>query len=237
MAPAPPEPSIVQQAVDALRASLDIERDVAAIGPWPVAVGFIVGGFLLLLWGFRLYRLEAILMGVAIGALAGLAVAAWLQVNWIACLVAGALVCGVVAWPLVRVIWAIAFGANVAVVAALVTAAAAPASSEGLLLGAAVAGFVVGTAVGFMIFRFIVILASSLTGGAVLVLGVLRLVTLVPSLGDPVMACLRSMPWLALVLVLVPAVFGVIAQLGDEKTLPRKSRKSARKKEAKEAED
>ena len=227
----------MQQAVDALRASLDIERDVAAIGSWPVALGFIVGGILLLLWGFRLYRLEAILMGVAIGALAGLAVSAWIQINWIACLAVGALVCGVVAWPLVRVIWAMAFGANMAIAAALVTAVLAPACSEGLLIGAAAAGFVVGTAIGFMIFRFIVILASSLTGGAVLVLGVLRLVTFVPSLGDPVMAALKAMPWLALVLVLVPAVFGVIAQLGDEKTLPRKSRKSARKKEAKEAED
>jgi len=227
----PPEPSTIQQLYDALRASLDVQRDIAAVGPWPVAAGFVVVGILFLLWGFRLYRFGAILCGVAYGAAAGFLVATWLSVNEVACVIAGAAILGLLAWPLVKAVWALMCGVILAWVGGLAVWFFTPASGEVAWVAATAAGFVVGVALGFAVFRFATIFSASLSGGMMLVLGVLRLTAFVPSIGDPVMKALVGVPWLFWALPIVPAVFGLIFQLGDPQTLPGSKRPKKKKSE------
>jgi len=237
LAPVPPDPSAVPQALEALRAGLDLPGKLESFAPWQAALFVIPIGILFLLYGFRLYRVLAIVLFAMLGLVLGLVVAGLLQVNATAGMVVGALVLGVLAWPLVRLAWAVTCGVLGAAIVGLVTWALVPSGGEVVWAVAAGVGFLIGAVAGTVCFRVMVIVATSVYGGTLLVWGTLRLTLLVPSIGDPVMASLAALPWLLGILVLVPGVFGVIAQLGDEKTLPKKSRKSARRKGTRETEE
>jgi hypothetical protein len=196
--------------------------DVLRQDPWealrqlhPVAAGILlVIGVAFLLYGFRIYKLLVIIAYAAVGIFLGALVAAALHFNPLIGMAGGAIILGLLAWPLYLVGWGLIGGAVLAALAAAVTQHFTP-SPVYQGIAAAVAG-ILGIVLTILLMRTLIIIITSIVGAVALVEGALRLVLLVPSLGDPVMATLQAHVWLQAAVVVVPAVVGMILQTADK---------------------
>jgi len=200
----------------------------------PLEAGLLLApiGLVFLLYGFKLYKWLVSVVFAGIGAAAGMALTSYLGWDVLLGAIAGALVLGLMAWPLHRAGWGLLGGAVFGVVAALLMKTQTP----NVTFTAIVAGvaFVGGFVLTLVLMRPLIILVTAVLGAAVLVQGALRLSLIQPSVGDPVMRTLEDKPYLAAILVALPALVGFILQWRDTAA---KGKAAAKRKKAEEAEE
>lgn len=182
-------------------------------------------GIAFLLYGFRLYRWLVVIAYVGIGVVLGMAAAAFFNFNQSVGIIAGAILLGVLAWPLHRAGWGVLGGILFAVVFREV---AAVMGIEGWLPLAliSVVAFLAGVALTVLLLKPLIVLITSLVGGTFLALGALSLAALWPALGGPVEKAIDARPYVPVVVVLVLAVVGSMLQVVDTARGRSKKRKA-----------
>lgn len=203
-----------------------------ALSPLEAGLLLVPMGLVFLLYGFKLYKLLVSLVFAGIGAGLGGALAA--GVGWSAMLgmIAGALVLGLLAWPLHRIAWGLLGGAILGGAAVLLVSAR---SQDPILLAiVATVIFAGGFILTLLVMRPLIILVTAILGAAVLVQAILRLSLLWPSFGDPVAAMLQAKPYLLALLVALAAALGFLLQWRDT---GGKAKAAAKKKKASEEQD
>ncbi|KPK47071.1 MAG: hypothetical protein AMK72_08905 [Planctomycetes bacterium SM23_25] len=194
---------------------------VAAVLLVPVGIAF-------LLYGFRLYRWLVVIAYVGIGVVVGMAAALYLDFSQPAGIMVGAIVLGVLAWPLHRVAWGILGGVLFAVIFVEVADVIEIRGSTPLFLIGAVA-FVAGMALTVLLMKPLIVVITSLVGATFVAVGTLSLTMAWPTLGGPVDRVINARPYVPVVIVLLLAFVGSILQLidtGDSKKKRKKQRSS-----------
>jgi len=206
--------------------------DSAFIEPWrnlyeshpAVAAAILVPvGLAFLLWGFRLYRWLVVLAYVGIGIMLGLAAAEYFAFNPSVGIMVGAIVLGVLAWPLHRLGWGLLGGLVFAT--ALVAAASLLGIESRLHLALiGVVAFVAGVGVTLLLMKPIIIVITALGGAGLVAAGVLRLTMLWPVPWGPISRTLDARPYVFAVIVLVLAAVGSVLQVFDTAKKKKKKR-------------
>lgn len=198
-----------------------------ALSPLEAGLLLVPMGLVFLLFGFKLYKLLVSLVFAGIGAGLGGALAACVGWSAILGMVAGALVLGLLAWPLHRIAWGFLGGAILGGAAVLLLSAR---SQDPILLAiVATVIFAGGFILTLLLMRPLIILVTAILGAAVLVQAILRLSLLAPSFGDPVASMLQAKPYLLAILVAIPAALGFLLQWRDTSAA---AKASSRKKKA-----
>jgi hypothetical protein len=226
-----------QEAAQLVIPSLDtamqyVWQRLGALHPLEAGLLLLPVGLVFLLYGFKLYKWLVSVVYAGIGASAGAAVALWLGWDVILGTIAGALLLGLLAWPLHRVGWGLLGGALFGGAAVILMRAQTP----NVTYIAAVAGvaFIGGFVLTLILMRPLIILVTSVIGAAVVVQGALRLSLIQPAFGDPVLATLEAKPYLLAILVAIPALLGFILQW---RNTAGKGKAAAKRKKAEEAEE
>jgi len=194
---------------------------------WLVATSIIsvLAGLAFLVWGFRLYRWLVVLMFVVIGIVVGIELANYFGFSQSIGIVAGAVVLGVVAWPLHRVGWGMLGGIVFSVVFAGFAAYAGIEGRLELILIAVVA-FVAGAAVTMLLMKPLIIVITSLVGASVLTEGTVALTMLWPSVGAAVIRVMETRSYILMIVTLVLAAVGSAMQVFDTSEKKKKQRSS-----------
>jgi len=195
---------------------------------WLVAMAIlsVLAGLAFLVWGFRLYRWLVVLMFVVIGIAVGIEAANYFGFSQSIGIVAGAVVLGVLAWPLHRAGWGMVGG----IVFVLVfTGFAAYVGIEGRLelILIAVVAFVAGAAVTMLVMKPLIIVITSLVGASALTEGTVALTMLWPSVGAAVIRVMETRPYILAIATLVLAAVGSAMQVVDTSQKKKKKKSSA----------
>jgi len=195
---------------------------------WLVAMAIlsVLAGLAFLVWGFRLYRWLVVLMFVVIGIAVGIEAANYFGFSQSIGIVAGAVVLGVLAWPLHRAGWGMVGG----IVFVLVfTGFAAYVGIEGRLelILIAVVAFVAGAAVTMLVMKPLIIVITSLVGASALTEGTVALTMLWPSVGAAVIRVMETRPYILAIATLVLAAVGSAMQVVDTSRKKKKKKSSA----------
>jgi hypothetical protein len=209
------EPGSLQATVPPLEEVLrDLWQHVAAT-PVLEAVLILIIGLVFLLYGFKLYKWLVSVAYAIIGAILGGLVAANFGFEALIGIIAGALVLGILAWPLHRLAWGL-LGAALFFVVAAVLMRSHTASAVYVYAVAGVAA-VAGFALTLLVMRPLIILVTAVLGAAMIVQAALRLAMIQPTVSDPVVTMLQAKPYMLAILVGVPALLGIIIQWRDTK--------------------
>ena len=181
-------------------------------------------GIAFLLYGFRLYRWLVVIAYVGIGVVLGMAAALYLNVNQSVGIMLGAIILGVLAWPLHRAAWGVLGGIAFAVIFVEVADVIGIEGRTPVFLIGAVA-LVAGIALTVLIMKPLIVVMTSLVGGTFLTLGALSLTTLWPTLGGPVDRVIAARRYIPVVIVLLLAGVGSILQLLDTSETKKKKKK------------
>ena len=169
-----------QQAFELLRQ--DPWAALRDVHPVEAAVLVIIG-VAFLLYGFRIYKVLVIIAYAIVGVFLGAVVASGLNFNPLVGMIGGAILLGLLAWPLYLVGWGLLGGAVMACSAVMVTQHFTPSPIyQGI---AAAAAGVLGIVLTIMLMRTLVIIITSVVGAFLLVEGVLRLILLFPPWATP----------------------------------------------------
>jgi len=194
-----------------------------------VAVLLIPAGVLSLLYGFRIIKGMVVIYSSVGGAACGW----WLVTevlgrpeHWWAGLLAGGLIMAALAWPLVNVFVGL-YGAAAGGVAGYAVAQAFG-GGQAMLLGAAV-GVVLGAILAAVVFRFMIVLTTSVLGAHMAVVGAVALLYRAEEVSSPLKTAFAERPYLLPVAVAVPALIGVAYQL--YRSEGRESKEDAKKKD------
>jgi len=189
----------------------------------------VLAGLAFLLWGYRLYRWLVVVLFVVIGIVGGTEAAAYFGFNQSLGIVAGAIVLGILAWPLHRVGWGMVGGLLFALV--LAGFAAYVGIESRLALGViAVVAFVAGAAVTLLLMKPLIIVITSLLGASVLTEGTVALALFWPTVGRAVVRVMESRPYVLVIATLVLAAVGSAMQVFDTSE-EKKSRKASERKD------
>ena len=194
---------------------------------WYIAVLLIPLGVVSMLYGYRIFKGVVIVYSSVLGAIGGWCLTSMLLDQpgwaWLGVLV-GAAVMALLAWPLVR--YFVCFWGAVA--GALAGDAVAQAVGDGgaMLIGVAL-GVVLGALLAALVFRFMVILTTSVVGAHLAVFGLAALLYRVDRVGAILRDRLVSSSMLLPLVVAVPALFGLVYQIWHSKR--RESREAAGK--------
>ena len=163
--PAPANAAVAIPSLDALMRNL-WDR-FHALSPLEAGLLLLPIGLVFLLYGFKLYKLLVSVVFAGIGAGLGGALAAYLGWNVILGTIAGALVLGLLAWPLHRIAWGLLGGAILGGAAVLLVSAR---SQDPILLAiVATVIFAGGFILTLLVMRPLIILVTAILGAAVLV--------------------------------------------------------------------
>jgi len=195
--------------------------------PMAAAVLLVPVGIAFLLYGFRLYRWLVVLAYVGIGVVLGMAAALYLEFSQPAGIMVGAVVLGVLAWPLHRAAWGILGGLLFAVIFVEVADVVNIRGATPLVLVGAVA-FIAGVALTVLLMKPLIVVITSLVGAVFVALGTLSLTKWWPPVGDPVERVIDARPYMPVVIVLFLAAVGSVLQVLD--TAESKKKKKKRKK-------
>ncbi|MBM4018521.1 MAG: hypothetical protein FJ288_09380 [Planctomycetes bacterium] len=181
----------------------------------PLEAGLLLAplGLVFLLYGFRLYKWLVSVVFAFLGAALGGVAAAGLGWNAMFGMIAGALVLGLLAWPLHRAGWGLLGGGLFGGAAFLALAARAtdPVLAVVLAAVASVGGFVLT----IFLMRPLIIMVTAVIGAAALVEAVLRLSLLAPSFGGRVVGMMEDRPAMLAILVAIVAATGFLLQWRD----------------------
>jgi len=197
--------------------------------PLTAAALLVPVGIAFLLYGFRLYRWLVVIAYVGIGVVLGMAAALYLNVNQSVGIMLGAIILGVLAWPLHRVAWGVLGGVLFAGIFVEVAYMMDIRATMPLFLVGAVA-FVAGIALTVLLLKPLIVVITSLVGATFVALGVLSLTRWWPALGGPVERVIDVRPYIPVVIMLVLAAVGSLLQLVD--TGASRKKKKKRKKSA-----
>jgi len=210
----PEQQEAAQAAIPSLAAVQEyVWQRLAALHPLEAGLLLLPLGLVFLLYGFKLYKWLVSVVYAGVGAAAGTALAAYMGWEMILGMLAGALLLGLLAWPLHRVGWGLLGAALFGGAAVILMRAQTP----NVTYIAAVAGvaFIGGFILTLVLMRPLIILVTSVIGAAVVVMGALRLSLIQPVFGDPVLRTLEAKPYLLAILVALPALLGFILQWRD----------------------
>ena len=194
------------------------------------AVVFLVVGLLCLFNGYRYYKAATVTLALLIGACVGYALGKQIGAQWI---VAGCLglLMATVSFSLMKYAVAVLGGLTGAYIganawSAIAQIAADPSSNEEVTqtywIGALV-GLVVFGMLAFILFKLTIVLFTSISGSTIAVLGVITLLLQVPMVQNQVEDGLKAHAAIIPLLVLVPAIIGLILQ----ETNPDKAHEAA----------
>ncbi|MFH1616084.1 MAG: hypothetical protein ABIG61_13490 [Planctomycetota bacterium] len=185
---------------------------------WLQAVIFISFGTVYLVYGWRVFKIFVTINFALLGMFVGIGIGSRIGYTvWGG--VAGLAVSAAVAVPLMR--WAVSVLGAVA--GGLLTAAiwyAVGLPNEYIIAGALV-GIVAGGMISFIIFKFAVILFTSLQGGILIIAGGLALLYLHPQTSEQVQELALHEKWFLPVLLFIPTIVGMILQNKFVKKSPK----------------
>ncbi len=184
-----------------------------------VAAIFVVTGLVCLLQGYKLYKGVVILLALILGGVVGYRLGLHIQAEII---VAGclAVLLAVVAWPFMKYAVALAGGLAGAFIGANTWTAladqinattGATVSPEAYWAGALM-GIILFGMLSFILFELSVVLFTSVSGSVLAVLGIIALLLQVPSWREAIGGSLKAHPMVVPLLVIVPAVIGLVIQ-------------------------
>ena len=196
--------------------------------PMAAAVLLVPVGIAFLLYGFRLYRWLVVLAYVGIGVVLGMAAALYLGFSQPAGIMVGAVVLGVLAWPLHRAAWGLLGGMLFAVIFVEIADMVNIRGATPLVLVGAVA-FIAGIALTVLLMKPLIVVITSLVGAMFLALGTLSLTEWWPPVGDPVERVIHARPYVPVVIVLLLAAVGSMLQVFDTAESRKKKKKKSKK--------
>ena len=213
-----PDASLLERLVKAPLASpAEYVQVLGQTEPLMAAV-MLVGGMLLLLAGWRVFRLWVVLNALVVGALLGDALGGRLGQHDYRVLFAlgGAVLTAALAWPLMRyaisMLGGLAGGALGYGIWRSVCAAAGRTDWLPYDWIGAVAGLVVLGVLAFFIFRFVIIVSTSLQGAVLVVTGILAIVIRFDWARLRLEELLIQSPHLLPFLISLPALIGLVCQ-------------------------
>jgi hypothetical protein len=174
-------------------------------------------GLAFLLYGYRVYKALVILVFALAGGLIGMVLGAYAGLGGTTSIIGmagGALVLGLLAWPLHRVGWGVLGGIAFAFVFAGFADSAGVRGQEYMYLIAG-GSFVLGLALTIWLFRPLLVVITSLVGAMFLAVGVLRLTSLRASFGERILEYLNANKYVLALAMLVLAGVGAIMQWRD----------------------
>ncbi len=180
---------------------------------WYIAAGLIPLGVVSLLYGYRIFKGVVTVYSSVLGAIGGWWLTSMLLGQggwaWLGALVGAALM-ALLAWPLVR--YFVCFWGAVAGALAGYAVAQAVGDGRAMLIGVAV-GVVLGALLAALVFRFMVILTTSVVGAHLAVFGLAALLYRVDRVGAILRDRFVASGILLPLVVAVPALFGLIYQI------------------------
>ncbi len=185
-------------------------------------------GLVYLLQGWKIFKVLVVANAAILGAMVG----AWIgehlhgEHTWLYAGIAGAVIFGAVAWPAWKFAISIMGGLAGSVIGfvtwgAIANAAGSASPQANAWVGALIGLITLGL-LAFVIFRFVVVVFTSLQGSGMVVFALLALLMESPRLFEPILRSIRTNTYLLPLLVAVPAVIGIAVQ---ETQLARKARK------------
>jgi hypothetical protein len=210
--------------------------NLSAVRPVVAGIVMIILGVGFLLYGYPLYKLLVIIIFAAAGFFVGIAASAALGLSPVIGMIAGPLVLGLLAWPLVRLAWGLLGGAAFAIVFAGFAKSSGVASQGYLYLIGSVS-FLAGLIVTFLLVRPLIIILTSVTGALLLVEGSMQILAkLSPTTGERLAKSIADQPWIMIAIVLPIAIIGALLQFKHKQVVGeggggggKKSRKSDKK--------
>lgn len=187
---------------------------------WVVGMIFLVVGLTCMLQGYKLYKGVVIITALLLGAIVGYKLGQSIQAEVIVAGCLGVLL-AVVAWPFMK--FAVAacgalagafIGANAwSAIANHINAASEAASLDpNAYWAGALVGLVLFGLLSFILFELSVVVFTSFSGSVLAVLGVITLLLQVPAWRESVAASIQANPLIMPMLVIVPAVIGLVLQ-------------------------
>ena len=207
----------------------DLTEDLAHMSiVW--AVVFFAAGIVTLLHGYRFYKTVTVIMALLIGSVAGYYLGNTIESAPIVAACLGILL-PVVAFPLMKYAVAIMGGLAGAFVGANTWFAAAqllndPARTQSMednvWVGALIGVIVLGM-LSFILFKLCVVVFTSVSGSTLAVIGAIALLLQVPGINQNVQQSITAHPVVVPLLVLVPAIIGLIWQETQNTGAPEKA--------------
>jgi hypothetical protein len=182
------------------------------------SVVFLVVGLLCLFNGYRYYKAMTVTLALLIGACVGYALGKKIGAQWIVAGCTGALL-ATICFPLMKYAVAVLggltgayLGANMwSAIARLTTGDGAEQIAQNYWVGALL-GLVLFGMLAFVLFKLTIIIFTSVSGSTITVLGVIALLLQIPLFQTQVAEGLKAHAAIIPMLVLVPAVIGLILQ-------------------------
>ena len=181
------------------------------------AVIFFISGLLCLFNGYRFYKVATVLLALFIGVFLGYALGKRIGAQWIVAGCTGALL-ATVCFPLMK--FAVAalggvtgayVGANTWSAVAQITANPESTAAENYWIGAII-GLILCGMLAFILFKLSIIFFTSISGSTIAVLGFIALLLQFPIFQENVASSLKAHASIIPLLVLVPALIGLILQ-------------------------
>lgn len=186
---------------------------------------FLAAGLICMLNGYRYYKTVTVVLALAIGACMGYYLGGKVDKGYIvaACLAA---LLAVACWPLMKYAVAVmgglvgAFlGANAwSAILATVENTAKPDPAQQTYWVGALIGLIVCGMLAFILFKLSVVMFTSVSGATVALFGALSLLLQIPTWRDPIMQNLQDNAMVLPLLVIVPAIIGLIIQQSQPET-------------------
>lgn len=181
---------------------------------------FLAAGLVCMLNGYRFYKTVTIVLALAIGGCMGYYLGNKVEQGYIVagCLAALLAVC---CWPLMKYAVAVmgglvgAFlGANAwsAILSTMQNSGAKPDASQQTYWIGALVGLLICGMLAFILFKLSVVLFTAVSGATIAMLGGLSLLLQVSAWRDPIIASLQNNAMVLPLLMIVPAVIGLIIQ-------------------------
>jgi hypothetical protein len=189
------------------------------------AVVFLTCGFVCLLNGYKFYKPVTVVLAAAVGAFAGYAIGQKIHAEeYIVAACFGALL-GVACMPLMKYAVALMGGLSGAFIGANAWSAIIrlamdpgqplPPAAERYWIGALI-GLIVFGMLAFIVFKLSIVLFTSVSGSTLAVMGGMALLLQVPEWQPAVLNSLSSHAIVLPLLVMVPAIIGLILQAGHK---------------------
>jgi len=196
---------------------VELPHHIGLIDPGVAGV-LVILGIVSLLYGLRIVKGVVIVYSTVVGSALGL----WLTNDvlqqpefWWIGLIAGGLVLGILAWPLANAFIGI-YGAMAGGLAGYAVTHAV--GDERLMILGVVLGMIFGGVLAAVVFRFMVIVTTSVLGAHLAVIGAVALLYNVDRISGSLRQSLENQQYLLPLLTAVPALIGIVYQLyrGEE---------------------
>jgi hypothetical protein len=201
------------QSMKAFHEALQNAQDrLAAADPLLLALVMVILGAGFLVFGYPLYRFLVVVIFAVAGFFVGIAAAAALGIDSLFGMIAGPLVLGLLAWPLVRAAWATVGGGAFAMVFVGYAMASGVAAQSYLYLIGGVS-FATGCVMTYMLVRPLIIIVTSVSGAVLLVNATVTILTRIdPSMEASVALPMKEHPWILVLAVAPVAAAGMLIQ-------------------------